>query len=334
MRSWDRLRAATCVRQLLEAAHERGVPAATVLADTDLSFPDLWHAEATVALWQELTAVGNLARAVDEPGLGLRLGVRRQLTSYGVLGLALLASATARDALGIAQRYPDHMLLMTRPTVRRDGGHTTLEFPYGRLPVDVRRVLVERDLATFLTTYAQITGTAADCARVELAFPADPSAALVRGLAGAEPAFDAETTRAVIPDRLLDAPLPQADPYTLQQTLARCPDDGSARQPRNVRDQVLHHLRSVAPGVPSLEELSRQLMTTSRTLRRRLNAEGTSYRALVDRVRLTTAETLLRAGTMSVEQVAAAVGYAETSAFSHAFRRWTGISPRAYRERA
>ncbi|MFD2400258.1 helix-turn-helix transcriptional regulator [Prauserella oleivorans] len=73
---------------------------------------------------------------------------------------------------------------------------------------------------------------------------------------------------------------------------------------------------------------------TVRTLRRKLAAEGTSYRALVDEVRETVAEDLLATPALSVEQIAHRLGYSEASSFIHAFTRWKGVPPREFRRRS
>jgi AraC-like DNA-binding protein len=69
---------------------------------------------------------------------------------------------------------------------------------------------------------------------------------------------------------------------------------------------------------------------SSRTLRERLAAERTSYRELLDEIRERLAEEMLTEG-LTVAQAAERLGYQEVSSFSHAFRRWKGMGPRAYR---
>jgi AraC-like DNA-binding protein len=85
---------------------------------------------------------------------------------------------------------------------------------------------------------------------------------------------------------------------------------------------------------PSLAEVASMLHLSPRTLRRRLAEEGTSYRTLLDEVRGQLAEELLLNEQLTVEEVAQRLGYAETSSFTHAFRRWTGQGPRALRDAA
>lgn len=101
-----------------------------------------------------------------------------------------------------------------------------------------------------------------------------------------------------------------------------------------VRSQVLEVVRRRAPDVPTLDDVASALLTTTRTLRRRLQAEGTSLRQLVGQARFAAACGHLAGGTLSVQQVADRLGYSDAAAFTRAFRSWSGVSPTVYRSRS
>jgi len=84
---------------------------------------------------------------------------------------------------------------------------------------------------------------------------------------------------------------------------------------------------------PTVEHTATLLGMPVRTLQRRLYEHGQSYSQLVDAVRLEHARRLLREPGTRVNQVATALGYADPSSFSRAFRRWTGMAPRGYQRR-
>lgn len=87
----------------------------------------------------------------------------------------------------------------------------------------------------------------------------------------------------------------------------------------------------VAAGDASAAAVARQLGMSERTLRRRLEEQGSCFRLLLEQARLKSAERMLRASDSSLTEIAAALGFSEVSAFSRAFRRGAGISPRAFR---
>jgi AraC-like DNA-binding protein len=84
---------------------------------------------------------------------------------------------------------------------------------------------------------------------------------------------------------------------------------------------------------PTISHTARLLGVPVRTLQRRLQYEGLSYSELVEKTRFELACRLLDAPGGSVAQAAKALGYADPGSFSRAFRRWTDMSPRAYRQR-
>ncbi|WP_051178296.1 helix-turn-helix transcriptional regulator [Nocardia concava] len=85
--------------------------------------------------------------------------------------------------------------------------------------------------------------------------------------------------------------------------------------------------------MPTLTEMARELAMSERTLHRRLAEEGTTFRAVVDQTRQLLAEELLAQG-LTVEAVSRRLGYSDTAAFSHAYRRWHGRPPGRSQQRA
>jgi len=84
---------------------------------------------------------------------------------------------------------------------------------------------------------------------------------------------------------------------------------------------------------PEVADMAQQLHLSERTLKRRLQAEGTSYQQLLDQVRQRDAMKLLGNPALPIAQVAEAVGYADPANFARAFAKWTGLSPRDWRTR-
>jgi len=80
-----------------------------------------------------------------------------------------------------------------------------------------------------------------------------------------------------------------------------------------------------------MEAIANTLCMTSRNLRRRLEAEGTSYQALLDGVRQSLARDYLNHSLLGVDDIAVALGFSDAAAFRHAFKRWTGITPSEFR---
>ena len=91
--------------------------------------------------------------------------------------------------------------------------------------------------------------------------------------------------------------------------------------------------RGLGDRTVSGEELARRLSMHRRTLNRRLEAEGTTFREVLDAVRYKRACELLRNPNLSIADISPRLGYGEPSAFSRAFRRWSGMTPLQWRAR-
>ncbi len=97
---------------------------------------------------------------------------------------------------------------------------------------------------------------------------------------------------------------------------------------RQVRDHVS---TSLSEGVPILSDVSRHQGMSGRTLQRRLSEQGYSYQTLVDESRRELAKRLLRQTDFSLIEVTFMTGFSEQSAFTRAFKRWAGQTPRSFR---
>lgn len=94
---------------------------------------------------------------------------------------------------------------------------------------------------------------------------------------------------------------------------------------------VRRHFEHLEDHVPTLSEVASALGLSDRTLRRRLKSLATSYSEVLQEVRRDSAEAALIHSDLSVDQIASMLGYSETTNFRHAFRRWVGSSPNAFR---
>ncbi|MGI4735468.1 MAG: AraC family transcriptional regulator ligand-binding domain-containing protein [Janthinobacterium lividum] len=100
---------------------------------------------------------------------------------------------------------------------------------------------------------------------------------------------------------------------------------------QRLRDKLTGYLLANAYlGLPPLEALAANFNTSARSLQRKLHEEGTSYQEVADKVRKSLALVYLQAGSHSLKEVSYLLGYNESSAFSRAFKRWTGNSPAHY----
>ena len=91
-------------------------------------------------------------------------------------------------------------------------------------------------------------------------------------------------------------------------------------------------MRRLGTGEPDIDGIAQAMAVSTRTLQRRLEERGITFKRLVDEVREDQARKLVSAGTMSLSEVAFFLGYSDQSALSRAFKRWTGQTPKKVRE--
>ena len=328
--SWDFPRTAVASRHLLDTAEAHGIDAATILAGTGLTVAQLSDPATEVQAAQELAIARNLLHHVDDPaGLGIEAGLRYNLANTGILGYAFLTSPTLRDAVALGPRFAALSSTFLDISVHESVGGLVMRLDASRIPADVREFLVQRDFAAIaqilpLLISAPLADVQANVAPEAAHFPLDLLAAVGLTLTVDE---DAPFTAITIPTALLDQPMPAADPNTAAMCVAQCEQLLQERRHRGgLSAQLRTRLLSDPAQMPTMAALAAELSVTERTLHRRLAAERTSFRTLLEEVRETLAVELLESG-LTVEEVARRLGYSETAAFTHAFTRWRGHPP-------
>lgn len=156
-----------------------------------------------------------------------------------------------------------------------------------------------------------------------------PLAPAYRTLAGFPVVFGAERIEIILSLPSLDLPIPTYD-LRLREHLTNYGDrllrDLPAKKPE-LRSRIEGLITAALPTrMPSAEDIAASLGMSPRTFARRLSEDGTSYREVVDDLRCDLAKTFLKDG-MSLSEIAFSLGYKDQSAFSVAFKRWTGVAP-------
>lgn len=324
---------ATSVRMLIQLGREHGLPATDCLDGTGIDAAVMSDPAAEVTAGQEFDVIRNLQRRLGAayPGLAVEAGSRYHVAMHGAWGLAVATSRTVRDAVGIGVRYGELGWVYVQFSFAEVHGEAVLGIDAEHIPADVRPFLVERNSAATQAFILDALGTGIPFTAVRFRHPAPSDITAHTTLFGMAPTFDAPDNALCFDAAHLERPLVQANEFVARDYEAICQELLDQRRARSgvtgaVRDALLRR-----PGtLPTLPEVAHDLGMSVRTMSRRLDAEQASFRALADEVRQAQAEALLMTG-MTTDQVAQRLGYAETSSFIRAFRRWTGQAPQAYR---
>ncbi|WP_280361417.1 AraC family transcriptional regulator [Nocardia wallacei] len=339
IRNWDFPRGVASVALMVGYAREHGLPAARMLRGTGLSERVLADPDVQIDAHTELAVVRNLVRALaeDRPALGVEVGRRYRITTFGIFGFACVSSPTLGEAISFALRFLELSFTFCIPVTRWEPDEFVADIHDELVPADVRRFLVERDVLAMHQVMTDLLGRPLELIRAEFDYPEPDYADQLAEIIGVRPRFGQPRNLFSLPPEILEQPLPQANEHTWAMCLAQCRDLVHRRRARTgiaaeVRERLMP--RGGADGFaapPGIDAVARDLNMSTRTLRRHLDTAGTSYRALLDEVRRALAEEMLTATPLSVSDVAIRLGYAEASTFIYAFKRWTGTTPSAYR---
>lgn len=264
------------------------------------------------------------------PTIGLAAALRVPFGAYLMYDSALATSATVADALRVAGRH--HSVLNSAIELRLEQGR------HGQLDVCVRPSVPDLVAAEYLeyvliNTIRRVRGIAGvmwSPAKIHLPTRPVPGQ-IYEHTIGSPVAFDRDVARLTVPAWVL-ARKPVLASAELCAEFERRLYERSAQieDAAALIARLTYHCALVPEGEP-LDRMARQVASSRRTIQRRLYQHGQSYRSLRDAVRRDVALDLLVNTRQTCESIAAALGFSEPSAFSRAFRRWTGRSPGAYR---
>lgn len=318
--------------------------AAARLSDAMRSDPDARISTFSfVALWRELLV--GLPGVVVPVELAKALDVR----ALGVVGQVVLRADDLEHAYELNTRFlrlTDTGVTMQR--VERDGlvglaiAHRP-EVNAMRFPIELMAGVGFRVLQHGAGGPAADTATATRTARpvlglceVTFAHAAGFPREAYEELFGVPVRFDAGESALWFPPEALHVPFAGRDPVVrrylethAESLLAALP---AAAPPllAQVREAIVVEL---ATSGAELSRVAKRLAMSGRTLQRRLGESGTSYQQLVDDVRSTMAQALLRDRARSIVDVAFELGYADLKGFYRAFKRWTQATPAEWRAR-
>lgn len=319
------------VLRVLDSAEARGLPRRVLLEASGLERVRLTEPEARVPLLSVYTLLEEAAAQLGDGCLGLHVGEALRADDLDALGFLMVSSRTFGEALEHVLRYQRLWSEGERFELERGAGRVTVTYhPYGP-ERPAHRLMAQLVFADLIVNGGRLVGGLSG-ARLRLHGPRPGDASVYARVLGVPVSFRAPQDMLVFPAALLASPLPGGD-AGLSGVLARAADRMLAGLPTSSR--VVDRVRALLPELlpetgAELAHLAARLRMSPRTLQRRLRDEGTSLEAEREGFRRQQACALLEAGT-PIAEVAWRLGYSAPSAFHHAFRRWTGLSPRAWR---
>ncbi|MEH6581713.1 MAG: AraC family transcriptional regulator ligand-binding domain-containing protein [Halioglobus sp.] len=310
---------------------------ATLLLGTGLSNSILMPGDETrLSGRQQLQVLDNGQRMLPSPDFGLRLGRQLHPSAHGPLGYLVLSSPNLLAALESLRDFlPTRLPFVELDLVLDDDWlRCTLKLKVAANSSE-RRILNECFALVIQSFVESMLGGDLSNARIELTHERPHYHSLYRNYLHSPVQFSCASNSFLIAVELGSVSNATGDPrsYALayelcQKLLVQVPASALSTSAR-----VRRILLSQNPGSVSETDVASAMFISKRTLARRLDAEGDSYRAIREQLLADLAARHLCESGLTVEAVSALLGYNDTAAFRKAFRRWYGESPTDFRQR-
>jgi len=272
--------------------------------------------------------------ATGDEAIGLKTGFYAKPTQFYAFGYSWLASATLLGGMKRLTRY--YKLLSTasvevRLTETDDAYVLSAEFPEeSKSPP---KEGIDCGMTAILALCDIVAGKEIRPTRVKLTCPSTVHPDAYREALRAPVEFDAEVGAFYFDKATLEEPLPGGTPDIAKATDKIAEQYIETLDPNKVASQVRRLLVSLLPsGKTDQNIVASRLNRSASTLQRQLQAEGLSYRNVLESTRRSLAEEYLHENKNSHAQIAYLLGFSDQSNFSRAFKRWTSQSPRAFQE--
>lgn len=310
---------------------QHGIDAGKLLADFGLTLTDFDEPEHTIPFATMGTLLGRCAAQTGCPHFGLMTGELTGASALGAVGFLIQSAPDVRSALGVLTRR----IHLNNPGVAmslvEDQDFATLRYDIVQPGIESHEQILDGAMAIARTIMRSLCGPDWRPAQVRLAHARPGDVAEFRRVFEADLYFDAAETALVFSRSCLDKVPLTADPV-LHRMMAHRVNELTV----TAGEDVVGQLRRVLPWLLTTRNLSlaaaaKAVGLSTRTLNRRLADEKTSFTEQRDEVCFAVASQLLQSTRMPIGEVASLLGYANLSAFTRAFTRWSGMGPAQWR---
>jgi AraC-like DNA-binding protein len=271
------------------------------------------------------------AEAVGRDDFGLLISERTGASNLGLVGFLLKQAPDVRTALNDLVRYLHHHDRGAVPFLTEADGDVRLGYSILEPQVPATEQIYDGALAIARNVMRGLCGTHWAPTEVTISRRRPPSPARYERFFGAPVRFETEQSALVFPAHWLDTPIQSADP-ALRRVLQEQVDLLEVEESSRLAEQVRRLLRTcLLTRSGSFDDIAGLLQISKRTLTRRLEAEGTTFRRLSEEIQYEIARQLIENTSMTMTEIGLVLRYSEASAFSRAFRQWAGVTPREWR---
>lgn len=319
----------------LKALAAEGVSSNDALNGVHVSETALASPATRVSLDQIIAFYRNASRLTRNPQFAFQTGLSFHVSTYGMYGFAILSSINFRQTMRFAIAYHRLAAPTTEISFSEQDGRavwSVAPVPHPLVDAPLYKFLVELQFGAHVALHRDTMGPSFVPKELRMTYRQPHDAPNYAQTCKCDMVFNSPENQFVFDAEWIDRTPEFGNEVTyasLQQLCAGLLDElqfhlGVAGK---VREILLVNLAQPT----SFEAAARHLAMTPRTLRRRLSDEHTSYRRLIDELRMHVAVKYLRDTELTTEEIADLLGFSDAANFRQAFRRWTGKAPQTFR---
>ncbi|MDA9049538.1 AraC family transcriptional regulator [Pseudomonadales bacterium] len=323
------------VLDLVEALQQRGHPLDKILSETGLVESDLANLELRVSYRQRIQQLENMLALAGTDGFWLATPRETTIADFGLLGYAMMSSATLEQAIQIAVKYHKMAGVLFDLSFTKDDAGNVAVLRLNHLLVEglAAQFVVEDLFMGIAPLISLLTARPFQPQEIFVSYPETDYAARYPEAFHCSVRFDQTHCEYRFGLDLLEQPLAEADSNTAKICEQSCRKILNQMEiGADIVSQICHLLISTPGEFPKLEAIAGKLLLGTRTLRRRLKGLGTSYQKILDDVKKELAVEYLQTTSLSVQEISDLLGYSEVTNFRRAFVKWVHISPYQYRK--
>ena len=321
-------------RETLRYLDRDGIAAEALLSKAQLSRGQLVQDSDGISVASQHRFLEFAAIETNDPLLGLHVAAEMDLRDAGILFYLAAASTTVAEALEHLARYAEAANEAVHLEISQHKGETVLAVrPIGWYD-ESRQQFSEFIALAVIRALNRATNRDFAPSRMTFAHPRSSGLREIHRILRC-PVEVAQTADSwVFPQRIMELPITSGDSRLLHILEAHADDLlAERRSATGLRGLVENQLLSLLPsGRAQMAAVAQQLGMSERSFKRHLAEEGTTFGEILERLRQQLASRYLADNRMSSHQIAWLLGYSEPSAFSHAYKRWTGTTPRRARK--
>lgn len=325
---------AKAAEKIITRAAAHGVTPESLYEAVKLDPTTLLDRDNRIPFAQIVALYEKAAELTGDTNFGLHLAESVHPSAFDVVGYSALNSPTIGAAFTRVARYHSIWTDGALFTPELSDETSAVVYRYADTSISEHRQDSEMTLATVTTLCRNLVSPdfAPSAVEFQHAEPTDTSEHL--RLFRCPVRFSAASNQVTFASSFLSLPIDKAD-ASLCAVLDRHAEELLSKYPP--RDSLIDQVQSIIAGEfrggdPSLERVADELSLTPRTLQRKLHELGTSHNELLDQMRRQLAMRYLREPEMAICEVAYLLGFSESSSFHRAFKRWTGVTPKEFRE--